>query len=196
MLRIIRFVATAIFTLIGLPFIVANIQRFLVAKHWDEFLLSWWPAMPDLTYFINATWVWVVLVFSGGVATALWIIRLWPENNGKLPDSKEDRLMPLQELYNQLDSIANVKNLNWHNVSDARKELNEWKVIAKRLIFRLFGQQELNNFLEKIDYIERRDEYCNADIGGIQAFLNEQDLYRAYLNGFLDSLEKHPELWS
>jgi len=142
--------------------------------------------MPTLTAIISHPWVPIVLMIIG-LTWIWWTTRI-------SPNVKRARLL-IQELYNQLDSIRNNDRLNWHNISYKRTELNEWKVIAKRLIFRLFAQQELDNFLEKINYIESRNEYCNADIGGIQAFLNEQDLYSVYLKGLLDSLEKHPELF-
>lgn len=151
--------------------------------------------------------LWFLPIIIGGFLILLLIVvkliiksiknkkKMLAEKENEITKISSNSLMLIQELYNQLDNISKDERLNWHNISYKITELNEWKVIARRLIFRLFGQQELDNFLEKINYIESRNEYCNANIGGIQAFLNEQDLYRVYLKGFLDSVEKHPELW-
>lgn len=67
---------TIIFTAIGLPIITTNIQKYLATKHWDEFLLVWGPTMPDLSWLLKSIWAWGILCFSGGVALALWIVRL------------------------------------------------------------------------------------------------------------------------
>lgn len=78
---VIRWVATAIFTILILPFIAANIQKYLAMKRWDEFLLNLGPAMPNLDYLIKSSWFFYLLFFSGGIAVALWVMRLWPERN-------------------------------------------------------------------------------------------------------------------
>jgi len=67
---------TIIFTAIGLPIIAANIQKYLATKHWDEFLVAWGPTMPDLSWFLKSNLAWGTLFFSGGVAFALWIVKL------------------------------------------------------------------------------------------------------------------------
>ena len=104
----------------------------------------------------------------------------------------------LQELYDELDSIAKDKwvNYNYQSIRPAIDQLPEWKDKAKRILFNLFGQAELNNFIDKIRYVDEKDEYRNPNIGMIEAFYNEKETYLKYLKDLLDSLEKYPELWS
>lgn len=140
------------------------------------------------------------LTYSGigvGVLLIIWgifpnILHRWIPKRSKVKETKHT----IQQLYDKIIKIGERKwDIHWGNISDARSELNEWKVVAKRLIYRLFGQEELNNILEKISYIEERNEYINPSIGGIEAFYNEKQIYLKYLEDLLDSLENHPELW-
>jgi hypothetical protein len=126
---------------------------------------------------IGMTWIW-------------WATRLNP-----ITKQKREQL---QDIYNELDAIAKDRwvNNNYQSIRIAIVQLNEWKDKTKRLLFTLFGQTELNNFSDKIKYIENKNEYYNSNIGMIDAFYNEKEIYLIYLRDFIDSLEKHPELWS
>ncbi len=114
MSRIIRWVFTAISTILILPIIVANIQKLLEVKHWDEFLLGWWPTMPDFSYFVRSRWLLAALIFSGGVATALWVIKLWQEKRGVSSFKWQRGMIPLKEaaqnLYDEL-MISNIRSV-------------------------------------------------------------------------------------
>jgi hypothetical protein len=82
--KIVRYLSSIIFAAVITAIIAANIQKYLATKHWDEFLLKGWPSMPDLTWLTTSNWTWGMLGLSGGLALALWIVRLWPEE-GKEP---------------------------------------------------------------------------------------------------------------
>ena len=109
----IRWIATIIFTVLFLPFSAANIQKYLAAKHWDEFLLNLKIAMPDLNYIAQSSWVWAALFFSGGVATALWVVRLWPEKG-----RKDSILEIIKAEYWTPNKRKNVKEILINMISD------------------------------------------------------------------------------
>lgn len=71
-----RWFSTTIFAAIIGAIIGANIQKYLITKHLDEFLITRGPTMPDLSWLLKSTWAWGILGFSGGVALALWIVKL------------------------------------------------------------------------------------------------------------------------
>ncbi|MGC2434247.1 MAG: hypothetical protein WA433_10745, partial [Desulfobaccales bacterium] len=98
----------------------------------------------------------------------------------------------------ELDSIAKDKwvNYNYQSIRPAIDQLPEWKDKAKKILSKVFGQEELNNFIDKIRYVDEKDEYRNPNIGMIEAFYNEKETYLKYLKDLLDSLESYPELWS
>jgi hypothetical protein len=120
---IIRWMATVIFTILILPVIVANIQKLLTAKHWDEFLLNWWPNTPIFGYIIDSIWFRYIIYFSGGLAIALWVTRLWPEKDS-CPAYWARGMMPLKEAslklhnelyrkgYNEAKCGATINNIN------------------------------------------------------------------------------------
>jgi hypothetical protein len=136
-----------------------------------------------------AFWVGAVILFLVGVKK-----RQWPFRKKETINKKQ----LLQELYNELDSIAKDKwvNYNYQSIGPAIGQLRVWKDKAKRILFKLFGQEELNNFNDKIRYVDEKNEYRNPDIGKIEAFYNEKETYLIFLKDLLDSLEKYPELWS
>ena len=130
-----------------------------------------------------------------GILLILWGIfpNRWIPKRSKVKNKKQT----IQELYDKLNQVGKYKwpGLDWQNVREARTNINEWKTIAKRLIFQSLGQEELNNILERINYVEERNEYM-SNIGGIQAFYNEKQIYLRYLEDLLESMKKYPELWS
>lgn len=136
----------------------------------------------------SSTWFPFALLIVG-ILWICWTTRLNPK-------IKQKRVR-LKELINELTTLAEHKypGYNWDNIRFARTQLFEWKDKAKRLLFNLFGQVELNNFDNKIKYVENKNEYQNSNIGGIAAFYNEAEIYLKYLSDLLDSLEKHPELY-
>jgi|WetSurMetagenome_2_1015567.scaffolds.fasta_scaffold185656_2 hypothetical protein len=100
-------------------------------------------------------------------------------------DKQPNKDNQLQKLYNKLDSIGKSKILDNQSVMDEKDRLNEWKDDARRLIAKLYDQNEIAIFLNKIDFVEKKDEYNNHAIGGIQAFYNEKNLYLTYLKNLL-----------
>jgi len=143
------------------------------------------------------SWIVLTLTFAAGCAILLLYYRakkgIWPFRNKGIIHKR----LIAQELYDELDSIAKDKwhNSNYESIGPAINLLTEWKDRAKRILFNLFGQAELNNFIDKIRFVEKNDEYRNSSIGMIGAFYNEKEIYLKYLEDLLDSLEKYPELW-
>jgi hypothetical protein len=74
-IKVISWVFTVLSLILSAIFTV-NIKKLLEVKGWDKFLLEYWP---DLIHLVQSRWIFVALIFSGGVAAALWVVRLWPE---------------------------------------------------------------------------------------------------------------------
>ncbi|MGA7562740.1 MAG: hypothetical protein WBW55_06010 [Desulfobaccales bacterium] len=136
-----------------------------------------------------AFWAGAVILLLVGVKRRRWPFRKKVTINKK---------QLLQDLYDELDSIAKDKwvNYNYQSIRPAIDQLPEWKDKAKKILSKVFGQEELNNFIDKIRYVDEKDEYRNPNIGMIEAFYNEKETYLKYLKDLLDSLESYPELWS
>lgn len=96
-----------------------------------------------------------------------------------------NKINQLQELYNKLDNIGKRKILNYQSVMDEIDRLNEWKDEARRLISKLYDQNEVAIFINKIAFVEKKDEYHNPAFGYIKAFFNEKNLYLTYLKNLL-----------
>lgn len=145
----------------------------------------------------SISWIILTLTFVAGCAILLLYYRakkgIWPFSNKGIIHKR----LIVQELYDELDNIAKNKwvNYNYQSIRPAIDQLPEWKDKAKRLLFNLLGQAELNNFLEKIKYVENRDEYRNPNIGMMEAFYNEKEIYLKYLKNLLDAIEKYPQLF-
>jgi hypothetical protein len=117
--------------------------------------------------------LWILLAFAlvGGILLLLYyraIKGIWPFNRKGVIYKG----FLLQGLINDLDSIAKDRwaNNDYQSIRPAIGQIREWKDKAKTLLFHLFGQEELNNFKEKIKYVEEKDEYYNPSFGYIQAF--------------------------
>jgi len=134
------------------------------------------PLFPPILMVIGLLWIW-------------WTTRLDPKIKQKI--------FQIKELINDLNKIAEHKwpGYNWQNIGFARTQLFEWKDKAKRLLSTLFGQAELDNFTDKFKYVENNNEYLKSNIGGIEAFYNEANVYLKYLSDLLDSIEKYPQLY-
>ena len=64
----IRRLSTGIFIFLLTTFGAVNIKKLLEVKHYDEFLIQWWPmnlpSMPNFNYFIESNWFWFALFFQ------------------------------------------------------------------------------------------------------------------------------------
>ncbi len=115
-----------------------------------------------------------------GILSLYQIRQWWIPWFKKSTDQKSiplDTIQLIQELYNQLDSIDIKEDYNLASIKDAKSRINKWKDKTRTMLYKLCGQVELDNFNDKIKYIEERNEYINPKIGRIQAFYNEKELY-------------------
>jgi hypothetical protein len=74
-----RWLVVAVFVILGLTLLDANLTNLIQKHHWDE--LWRWPdqMLPDLSFLTNSQWFLPALWVSGGMAVGLWVVKLFPE---------------------------------------------------------------------------------------------------------------------
>lgn len=133
MLKIVRLLATAIFALLVVPLVAANVELLAKVQHWDEFLKDFWPYLPSMAAIQTWWWFWVAFGLTGGTAAALWLVQI---DRGRLvtgvassraasapPDNRQRELRFAQRAKNWLTPESALSKLVHGDLVTARREM-------------------------------------------------------------------------